>query len=587
MPSTIRSKSVMSSRNMLCCLLGLAHLAAALPNLLDRRSTPAAAPPARIDIPLLFDSSGRYIIPVGMSPGPHVQNFNFTLATSTGLTSVAGTGCSSCSGVSLYNQSASTSAKSLDLSDEVSLVSGAFSGTVIKENCDMKTSNGSSWNYPNQTIVVANQQNSSSVFAHGVSGIIGLGTNRISTPTTGNNFTAGFNDTIFGEWLQRNLDQDAFQFGMSLNPPVLTPTSASSQAVASPTSTSAGTLHWLQPDSSAYNTQQIVYKNVENNSSVTYASGSQPDWSVVLDGWEFQGTDTIETQQEFMASVDPYYTDIYFPMQQAQIINAAISGSSLQTGLSSLGTQSEAWTVPCDAEFSLTVIIGSQKFTLDQSALVINLGNNVCVSGIEAWTDTSIDEYLLGALFIQKFYLVFSISRNGTDTVGFAPRAVVSKGSKRGAIIGGTVGGVVGVFLLGLAAFFFIRSRHDRAELKHTIAEVEEHKAANAVEPFPLGLPVTPQSGQSFAAQQAYGTPHGSPDVGAPLLPVHHDDIAPPTYEETETLRSEIAAPSVIGIARTSKGEYVLPASVQEGSSGSGEPPLTPNHGLGMFNIEE
>ncbi|KAF9810410.1 hypothetical protein IEO21_06947 [Rhodonia placenta] len=120
------------------------------------------------------------------------------------------------------------------------------------------------------------------------------------------------------------------------------------------------------------------------------------------------------------------------------------------------------------------------------------------------------------------------------------------------------------------------------------MAEVEEHKAANAVEPFPLGLPVTPQSGQSFAAQQAYGTPHGSPDAGAPLLPVHHDDdVAPPTYEETEISRSEIAAPSAIGIARTSKGEYVLPASVQEGSSSSGEPPLTPNHGLGMFNIEE
>lgn len=35
------------------------------------------------------------------SPGTSQQNFNFTLATSTGLTSVAGVGCSSCSGISM------------------------------------------------------------------------------------------------------------------------------------------------------------------------------------------------------------------------------------------------------------------------------------------------------------------------------------------------------------------------------------------------------------------------------------------------------------------------------------------------------
>lgn len=77
-----------------------------------------------------------------------------------------------------YNQSASTSAKSLDLSDEVSLVSGAFSGTVIKENCDMKTSNGSSWNYPNQT-----SRSSSHTTHHGLAPTSDIVYSRCRQPT--------------------------------------------------------------------------------------------------------------------------------------------------------------------------------------------------------------------------------------------------------------------------------------------------------------------------------------------------------------------------------------------------------------------
>lgn len=68
MPSKSPTDAVLSLGKMGCFVLCLVHVALALPNTMQKRAT-AAVPPARIDIPLLFDSNGRYIIPVGMVCG--------------------------------------------------------------------------------------------------------------------------------------------------------------------------------------------------------------------------------------------------------------------------------------------------------------------------------------------------------------------------------------------------------------------------------------------------------------------------------------------------------------------------------------
>ncbi|KAH9836772.1 acid protease [Rhodofomes roseus] len=563
--------SMSSSKKAACIALCLAHLASALPGLgITRRATSQASAPTTIDIPLHFDPSGRYVIPVGMSPGANQQNFNFTLATSTGLTSVAGLGCSSCSDISLYNQSASSTAKSLNDNDSVSLVGGSYSGSVIKEDCSMATT-GSEWLYKNQTIVVAQAQQNGTVFGNGASGVLGLGTNRLSSSSSSSastGYSSSFSDSIFSQWLQNNADQDSFQFGMDIAPPVVTPTSTNGLAAASPTSTGAGTLHWLAPDQSKYNQGGLTYKNVQNNASLVYSAGSQPDWSVPLDGWKVSsGGDSFSSGDQMMVSVDPYYTDIYFPAKEAQLFNAVISGSSVQSGLSTLGSQSQAWEVPCDSKVSLAININDQTFTLDESVLVRQTSSGTCFSGVEGWMDGSVDEYIFGALFVSQVYLVFNVGRNGTDAVGFAPKIAAKKSSNVGAIVGGTVGGVVGVLLTGIAVFFYIRSRQDRAMLQDTVAMVEEHKVANTIQPYTLG------------AAPAGRT--GSPGVDAPLL--REDDVAPPSYEASEAGGSTVASG---GPVRMSKGEYVRPLSVQgEGASGSGQPPrIEPNR---MYNIEE
>ena len=139
--------------------------------------------------------------------------------------------------------------------------------------------------------------------------------------------------------------------------------------------------------------------------------------------------------------------------------------------------------------------------------------------------------------------------------------------------MGGTVGGVAGLLLAGLAVFFYARSRRDRAHLKDTVAEFEEHKVASTIQPFTLG-----------AGAGAHGD---SPGVHARLLP--EDDVAPPAYEASELGAAETVASG--GPVRMSKSEYAQSAASgavpadEEGASGSSQPPrIEPNR---MYNIEE
>lgn len=116
--------------------------------------------------------------------------------------------------------------------------------------------------------------------------------------------------------------------------------------------------------------------------------------------------------------------------------------------------------------------------------------------------------------------------------MGFAPKTALKKSTTVGAIAGGTVGGVVGLVLVGLAAFFYVRSRRDRAHLRDTVAAFEEHKVASTIQPFPLG---------------------------ARLL--YEEDVAPPAYEVGAAGGAPTATVVTGGPVRASKGGYAGSAS--------------------------
>lgn len=171
------------------------------------------------------------------------------------------------------------------------------------------------------SVVIAGEQQNGTVFGNGASGLVGLGTNRLPVQS-GSGYTPTFSDSIFSRWLNNHTDQDSFRFGMDILPPVVTPTNASSPTSASPASSSAGTLHWLAPDMARYDQGALTYKTVQSNASLVYSSGSQPDWLVPLDGWTVASAgESFASADEMMVSVDPYYTDIYFPAREAQLFS--------------------------------------------------------------------------------------------------------------------------------------------------------------------------------------------------------------------------------------------------------------------------
>ena len=75
--------------------------------------------------------------------------------------------------------------------------------------------------------------------------------------------------------------------------------------------------------------------------------------------------------------------------------------------MSTLAGLSQAWTVPCATKFSFDIVAGTQTFFLDESVLIIDqgLGNDMCLSGIEGWTDPSPTLYVLGARFVSAVYM--------------------------------------------------------------------------------------------------------------------------------------------------------------------------------------
>ncbi|OBZ80099.1 hypothetical protein A0H81_00186 [Grifola frondosa] len=472
----------------------------------------AFTPPARLDIPLHFDSLGRYVLPIAM--GDNTQHFNFTMSMSTGLTFVAGNNCSTCNDTNLYNESASPTAQSLSGQEGVNVLGGSFNGSAFKEDCAMTTLNGSSWDYPNQTILVTNNQGAGSIFGDGISGLVGLGTNK-NLPASNYSYSAGFDDTIFGAWLIQHPDAPYFSYGMQIRPPAQIPSTSSSLSLAS------------DPDSSAYVNDELIWLSTQDNVTSGFLSNSdQPDWTVELDGWSAKiGSDTVGNMAAMVTSVDPYYPDIYLPFSQAQLIHDAIAGAVSQDSLSTIPGRSQAWTVPCNTKISFTVAIGTQSFTTDQSVLIVAQSDGTCVSVIEGWTDTFASQYLLGARFMSQIYMIFNVPRDGASQIGFAPLAQ-SKSKDIGAIVGGTVGGVAGVLGLGLLAFYLIRRRQDNVFFRRAAVFEEEAKVASTVVPYVEQAPPTP------AQVSQFGTPPVTPSTSLFAQSEPGPIIPPPSYQE-------------------------------------------------------
>ncbi|KAI1790434.1 acid protease [Ganoderma leucocontextum] len=538
----------------------------------------AFTPPQRLDVPVILSNGGRPMFGVGMGTqgAGTIQGFNFTLTTSLGYTAVANQGCSDCNNTPLYDMSLSPDARSLSGQSAVSLGAGSFGGGLMKENCTLKTNNGHPWSYTNQTVIRMNDTSTTATpFVNGISGLVGLGT--LKNPTNATGFSANFYDSLYGQYYIRNPEAVNFTFGMALSPSPVIPGNSSTQlSIAAGGSASsfadqgAGTIHWLQPDPSAYDASKVTWRTVEGSITSGYLPrNQQPDLTVQLNGWSAKiGNTNVGNGAGILVNLDPYYSGIYLPGSQALLIHDAISGSQL-VQMSTIPGETVAWEVPCDTKIQFTVTVDSQQFTVDQSLLVQKLSDNTCISIIEGFTDESVTQYIFGQSWISQLYIIFNIPKDGSASVAFAPRSVSSSESRDiGAIVGGTVGGVAGVVALGLLGFYCIRRRQDNSFFKRAAALEEEHKVASNVEPFTIGqagvghrpsLPATP-----YGSGMGIGwSPPVSPQFMVPLLDTDAGPLPhlPPSYEEASENGSSSLSPSANAHNRVSsypfeKGGY-------------------------------
>lgn len=225
-----------------------------------------------------------------------------------------------------YDMSLSPDARSLSGQSAMSLGAGSFEGGLMKENCTLTTTNGKPWSYTNQTVVLtSNTSATATPFGYGISGLVGLGT--LKNPSNATGFSANFYDGIYGQYYIRNPEAANFTFGMALNPSPVIPGNSSTQlslaaGASSLADQGAGTIHWLQPDPSAYDASQMIWRTVEGGVTSGYLTNNlQPDLTVQLDGWSAKiGNSSVATSGGILANIDPYYSGIYLPGPQALLI---------------------------------------------------------------------------------------------------------------------------------------------------------------------------------------------------------------------------------------------------------------------------
>ncbi|KAG8755950.1 hypothetical protein FRC11_005634 [Ceratobasidium sp. 423] len=287
-----------------------------------RRSTPSG--PSTFVIPLAMDNNGIYHSAVSM--GSNSQKFNFSLSGSTGYTVVAGQVCNACGDQNpLYS---STNSSSFQLMHElidvtVDGVNQVF-GNIAKENCALKQTNGSWWQYKNQTILVAGSVNDGTrdIFNPEVSGIIGL------APTAK---LHSYADTVLGAWLFRNPLAEKVSVGFALKRPEIlnATTNGNSSTLTNATTPDAGEMHMLAPDASSYYGELVTVPTVNYASSGGSTSGNgggqqmqAAGWVTNLEEWTFLNPngDRVIGGKGAHAAVDPWYNSIIMPRSESENI---------------------------------------------------------------------------------------------------------------------------------------------------------------------------------------------------------------------------------------------------------------------------
>ncbi|KAG8956217.1 hypothetical protein FRC04_004293 [Tulasnella sp. 424] len=437
---------------------------------------PRATNTSRVSIPL--SNVGNQFYTAGVKMGDS-QQFLFSIDLNTGYTVVAGPNCQNCvtnSSLPTYNPSASSTFVQQNAGGAAATVQTTLSGKPISgqlgtENCALHKQDGTWWNYPNQTVVVAGSDSDSQALGP-ASGVAGFGQSNVQSA----------DQSLVGQYLTGHTDISSISFGLALNP--LSDPGAGSDS-------SGGTLNIFQPDTSFYSGSMVTLPVANSNQQSNFGSvppqiGSY-DWTVQMQGWSFvpgQNQQAITGGGGVYVTVEASYPYIVLTAADAQKIYSAIPGSQPYTipanAVTSTGVQvgqdtsTQSYSIPCSTSgFSLTATFGDGvAIPINPSDLYTTIGGT-CVGNVKGWADASRGTYIFGSSFLRNAYIVFTANPNQqSNTIGLATRAFQTKSSKSnvGAIVGGVIGGIVFIALVALASFFFIRHRRRQNEIPPSAA---------------------------------------------------------------------------------------------------------------------
>ncbi|CAE6404984.1 unnamed protein product [Rhizoctonia solani] len=355
-------------------------------------------------------------------------------------------------------------------------------GSMAKENCGLKQTNGDWWQYKNQTILVAGSVNDGTrdIFNSEVSGILGFApTAKLHT----------FGDTVLGAWLQRNSQAQNVSVGFALNRlDVLNATTGgNSSTSANATASGAGEMHMLVPDSSSYYGKLATVPTVlyaDSGGSTTGFGGGQQmqaaGWVTNLEEWTFLNSkgERVNGGKGAHAAVDPWYSSIIMPKRESENIFSKIPGSRL---MSTPNDPQQSWNIPCNTHINLTISIAGIDFAIDPRDLISqtqdvsaarNTGkrqNAMCACAVQGWSDPTVPGYMLGSSFMRNAYIVYNLAQpNGSqqNSIGFGrrfpfqpPSQEQSQHARTVGIVVGSIAGVIVIIGAGALAWLWRRSQ--------------------------------------------------------------------------------------------------------------------------------
>lgn len=319
--------------------------------------------------------------------------FNAILDTGSADFWLADSSCddSQCSGIALYDPSASSTSVSSNTPFQIVYGSGAVRGRLFSDTVSL-----AGYTVYNQTLAGVDQLAANTIQAP-ASGIMGMGFQTLTTSGA----------TPFWEVLAETnkLPTQAFTFQLQRN------------ALASPSALNPGGVFTLgQIDSNQYS-GDITYVNLPST-----RSGRAGYWAIPMDSIEVGGQ-TINTSEE-LAAIDTGTTLIGGPQSEVEQIFSSIQGArQVNLGGSSSSAEMGYYAYPCNANPSISITFGGRQFSInsqDFNAGALDTSGRYCLGAIFA-TDLGegAPEWIVGDAFLKNVFSVYDYN-NGTPRVGFA-----------------------------------------------------------------------------------------------------------------------------------------------------------------------